>query len=323
MSELPAPPLPADCNLREYLYIPMEIERLRRSRSWLIAKRKPELGFYMVNLWIAAWHEVPAASLEDDDEVLADLAMCDPKRWPKVKADVLRGWVKHSDGRLYHQVVVEKALEAWAKKLKQTARATAGAEARWNKHASSMRDANRSIAPHMLADANGEERKGEEGGSPGTNVPSEPEKRALSRATMFEAWWRIYPHKVGKGAAQAKFDIAVRNGVDLDTLIAGVERYVRTKPADHPWANPSTWLFQKRWLDEPAPTLVVDNEPTDQRPNRDDWRARLNHLRDKGRWAETQWGPPPSHPDCAAPYDLLVEYEFRDPFLKEQTGGLT
>ena len=68
----PPPPVPADCNLRDYLYIPLEIERLRRSRSWLLAKRKPELGFYMINLWIASWHEVPAASLEDDDEVLAD-----------------------------------------------------------------------------------------------------------------------------------------------------------------------------------------------------------------------------------------------------------
>jgi hypothetical protein len=71
-----------DCNLRAFEYIPLLIARLRRSRAWLTCKRRPELAFYMINLWTAAWHEVPAGSLEDDDDVLADLAMCDPANGP-------------------------------------------------------------------------------------------------------------------------------------------------------------------------------------------------------------------------------------------------
>lgn len=114
-TDLPSPLVPPEVDLRDFLFIPVEIARLRRSKAWLFAKRKPEIGFYMINLWMAAWHERPAASLEDDD-VLADLAMCDPGKWPEVREMVLRGWVKCSDGRLYHPVVAEKALDAWAKK---------------------------------------------------------------------------------------------------------------------------------------------------------------------------------------------------------------
>jgi hypothetical protein len=93
--------------------MPLEISRLRRSKAWLICKRRPELAFYMLNLWTASWHERPAGSLEDDDDVLADAAMCSPERWQEIKGEVLRGWAKCSDGRLYHSVVVEKVADAW------------------------------------------------------------------------------------------------------------------------------------------------------------------------------------------------------------------
>jgi hypothetical protein len=111
--EPPAPLTPPDCDLRSYPFMPLMISRLRRSKAWLKAKRRPELGFYMVNLWSAAWHDFPAGSLEDDDDVLADLAMCDPGKWLKLREFVMHGWVKCSDGRLYHPVVCEQANECW------------------------------------------------------------------------------------------------------------------------------------------------------------------------------------------------------------------
>lgn len=116
MTTLPAPLTPPDCDLRSLPYMPLEVERLRRSKAWLQARRKPALGFYTTNLWARSWHEVPAASLEDDDDVLADAAMCSPEEWPNVRDAALRGWVKCEDGRLYHPVVAEKALEAWKAK---------------------------------------------------------------------------------------------------------------------------------------------------------------------------------------------------------------
>ncbi|WP_407059250.1 DUF1376 domain-containing protein (plasmid) [Ralstonia syzygii subsp. celebesensis] len=117
MTELPNPLTPPDCDLRDFPFMPLEINRLRRSKSWLKAKRNPALAFYQINLWTAAWHDVPAGSLEDDDDVLADLAMCDAAKWPKVREEVMRGWLKCSDGRLYNPTVCEKALESWAAKV--------------------------------------------------------------------------------------------------------------------------------------------------------------------------------------------------------------
>lgn len=107
----------ADCDLRDFPYMPLMVTRLRRSKAWLMAKRQPELGFYMMNLWISSWHDKPAASLENDDDVLADLAMCTIEKWKKVRDKVLHGWVLCSDGRLYHPIVAERAAEAWQTRL--------------------------------------------------------------------------------------------------------------------------------------------------------------------------------------------------------------
>lgn len=129
---LPAPPVPADADLTDFKFMPLEVARLRRSKAWLICKRRPELAFFMLNLWTVSWHERPAGSLEDDDDVLADAAMCSPERWAKVRAEVLRGWFKAADGRLYHPVVAEKVADSWHGK----------AVARWSKECDRIRKEN-------------------------------------------------------------------------------------------------------------------------------------------------------------------------------------
>lgn len=125
-----APLVPPEVDLRDFAFMPLEIARLRQSRAWLIAKKNPELAFYMMNLWMAAWHQRPAGSLEDDDEVLLDLSMCKPARWNAVRDQALRGWVKGDDGRLYHPVVAEKVMESWKSKQAQRARTAAATAAR-------------------------------------------------------------------------------------------------------------------------------------------------------------------------------------------------
>ena len=114
---LPNPLVPAECDLTDFKFMPLEVEQLRKSKAWLIARRRPELAFYMLNLWMRAWHERPAASIENDDDVLCDAAGCHPRDWAELRDDVLRGWVKCSDGRLYHPVIAEKALETWRRKV--------------------------------------------------------------------------------------------------------------------------------------------------------------------------------------------------------------
>lgn len=130
--EAPQALVPAECDLRDFAFMPLQVERLRRSKAWLKCKRNPALAFYMVNLWTASWHDVPAGSLEDDDDVLADLAMCDPSKWEKVKTDALHGWVAGGDGRIYNPTVCEQARVAWDSKLDQRWRTEC---ARIKKHA--------------------------------------------------------------------------------------------------------------------------------------------------------------------------------------------
>jgi Protein of unknown function (DUF1376) len=155
--QLPAPLVSTKVDLTDFKFMPLEVARLRRSKAWLICKRRPEVAFYMLNLWTASWHERPASSLEDDDDVLADAAMCPPDRWSEVKADVLRGWIKCSDGRLYHPVVAEKALEAWNGKLVK----------RWQNECDRLRKENK---------------RREENGEDPLLLPPKPERNSVSAA---------------------------------------------------------------------------------------------------------------------------------------------
>ncbi|WP_051320395.1 DUF1376 domain-containing protein [Cupriavidus sp. amp6] len=119
MNDLPEPLTPVDCDLRDFQFMPLDVERLRDSD--LAALEAPEACWAAVLLWCAAWHQLPAASLPDDDRILSQLAGFGRvvKEWQKVRDGALRGWIKCKDGRLYHPVVAEKAHEAWRSKLKQ------------------------------------------------------------------------------------------------------------------------------------------------------------------------------------------------------------
>ncbi|CAO3445795.1 hypothetical protein [Azospirillum argentinense] len=113
MSELPEPLVPAEVDIREYRFMMLDVNRLRDSR--LARNSKGEEFRAAVLLWCAAWHQVPAASLPDDDSELAGFAGFGRviKEWMKVKAGAMSGWVLCSDNRWYHPVVAERALEAW------------------------------------------------------------------------------------------------------------------------------------------------------------------------------------------------------------------
>jgi len=119
VNNLPAPLTPTDCDLRDFAFMPLDVARLRDSD--LAALEAPEACWAAVLLWSAAWHQVPAGSVPDDDKWLAKHTGYGRivKEWTRIREGALRGWVKCSDGRLYHPVVAEKALEAWQAKLEQ------------------------------------------------------------------------------------------------------------------------------------------------------------------------------------------------------------
>lgn len=125
------PLTPPECDLRDFAYMPLDAARLLDSD--LFALSTGDEFKAALALWCKAWQQVPAGSLPDDDRVLAHLSGAGSK-WRKVKDLALRGFVKCSDGRLYHPVVSEKAIEAWGKKQSFRERSKKGNEKRWGSH---------------------------------------------------------------------------------------------------------------------------------------------------------------------------------------------
>ncbi len=111
--------MPPEVDLSGLTFMPLDVQRLRDSE--LVSDASPQEFRAAVLLWCAAWHQVPAASLPDKDSTLARLAgfgqsPSELRAGRKVREGALRGFVLCRDGRLYHPVVAEKALDAWSER---------------------------------------------------------------------------------------------------------------------------------------------------------------------------------------------------------------
>jgi hypothetical protein len=121
-NQRPQPLTPPDCDLTDFKFMPLDVQRLRDSD--LTAEQTPEQNWAAVLLWAASWHQVPAASLPNNDQTIAKWAgyvargKVD-KQWEIVREGAMRGFILCTDERLYHAVVAEKAREAWQSKLEQ------------------------------------------------------------------------------------------------------------------------------------------------------------------------------------------------------------
>lgn len=111
MSRVPL--TPADCDLQDFAFMPLDVARLRDSE--LASNETPEACWAAVLLWAASWHQVPAASIPDDDRWMARITKTG-RRWRFVRDAVLRDWVLCDDGRLYQPVVAHYAQRAWEAK---------------------------------------------------------------------------------------------------------------------------------------------------------------------------------------------------------------
>lgn len=127
-SGAPAPLVPSDVDLSGYGFMPLYGDRLFGSD--FNAHCTDEEWRAGVTLWWAAWKQIPASSLPDDDIALCRLADLgrDVKTWKRLRENALRNFVKCSDGRLYHKVLAEFAIEAWDRRVKERDR-----KAKWRR----------------------------------------------------------------------------------------------------------------------------------------------------------------------------------------------
>lgn len=153
MTELPPPLVPKVVELQNFQDMSLEVARLRDSDF-----RRLSTGDEFkagVVLWCAAWHQKPAGSLPDDDTELADLAAIGTgkpavRAWQRLRAMALRGWVKCSDGRLYHPRLAQKAVGAWKAKQARIEASWKGRLASLAKAIAAEKDPNRKA--HLQTD---------------------------------------------------------------------------------------------------------------------------------------------------------------------------
>ena len=124
MMDHPAPLTPKDADLRAFEFMPLDVSRFRKSRALAILPAEHFMPWF--SLILESWHQLPAASIPDDDVELAALAGFGRQmdQWLQARDGALYGWVKCSDGRFYHPVVAEKANEAWLSRLNERYRKT-------------------------------------------------------------------------------------------------------------------------------------------------------------------------------------------------------
>ena len=127
---LPAPMTPADSDLRGYEFMPLYGDVLFRSSFF--TRATPEEFRAAMKLWWAAWWEVPAASLPNNERDLSVLAGVSLRAWRKMRREVLTNWVLCADDRWYHPFLADIACSAFSKRKTQSLKGLNGARKRWN-----------------------------------------------------------------------------------------------------------------------------------------------------------------------------------------------
>lgn len=326
----PAPFVPANVDLRDFPAFMLEVARLRDSDLSLTSTGDEFKA--AVLLWAAAWHQVPAGSLPDDERLLAAYVRLEPKRWLKVRAMALRGWTACADGRLYHSVMAEKALECWISKLNARISSEAGNAKRYghafdptplhaelreagerlralNPKARGVSKATRQTNAPTGSDAPpagtptgsplGSQEKGREGNTLPERADAPPDRNK-------EGWDRAVRllTKAGRmkdGPARAFFGKLLRDhGLEASALLPSIVAAEGTGTQDpQGYLTKAAKAVSQRSGRAATPAVQVADWPDEV------WQRAIENYTAEGAWSDTM-GPPPGEPGCRAPQAVLT-----------------
>lgn len=146
-------------------------------------------------------------------------------------------------------------------------------------------------------------------GKEGRNGREGKETPVVPKGTIhqieFEKFWEAFPNKVGKDAALRAW-LKREDRPEIAVILAAVEVYVRTKPSDRDWCNPSTWLNQGRWKDQPAGATSAPQQAPMKRTD-DQWRTAAKAYAARKFWPSL-YGPEPGYGGCECPPEILAEF---------------
>jgi hypothetical protein len=338
----PAPLTPPNCDLRDFSWMPLDVVRLRDSDLTVLASGDAFRAACL--LWCASWHQVPAASLPTDDRLLANLAGYgrDMKGWSEVRDEALHGFIECSDGRLYHPVVAEKALEADDQRKKQKERTQKATEARRGGKRNAEPDDNRNVERNddrddrELSNRDGARNEVQQTG-PDQTRPEKTEPSPMFEKPVVVVVPSATTTTEAKNASQGK----EKCGLDLlgrplpvdwlpdEPTIAKVladfgmtDDDVRAElltfhayNAQHGtfsknWS--ATWqMWCARWKERqgratPARVQLSKSPTTPHEPTESEWDFTVKIYAKTGRWSH-QFGPDPMSGKCRCPIAILVK----------------
>lgn len=90
--------------------------------------------------------------------------------------------------------------------------------------------------------------------NPPLNPPITPPEnfRPIAKIDPFDAFWRAYPRRTAKLAAQKAFASAIKRGADPNAMTAAAQAFADSPDRDPQFTpHPATWLNQGRYDDQP------------------------------------------------------------------------
>lgn len=192
--ELPDPPFPASTKANGFK-VEFDIRRIKQSKTWLLAR--PEVRNALLRLWVEVWESVPCGSLDDDDELIAARLEVTDEWMRGHRNQLLRGWYKCSDGRLYHPYINDLVLSMLGRRTMTAERQARHREANKKRHQKAKSNGESRVSNALRRVSNGEEQEQEqEQERLGDKSPKTP-TRAREAHTVCDgvAWTEYQQHR--------------------------------------------------------------------------------------------------------------------------------
>jgi hypothetical protein len=118
-TDLNEAPYPPEIKARGWGF-DIDVERIEASETWALAG--PELRPWLLMTWITAWRSQPVGTMPAAPRVFAARIGMPWVPFQDAAEVLMRGWVQHADGLLYHPVITERVLAMSEKRLKDSVR---------------------------------------------------------------------------------------------------------------------------------------------------------------------------------------------------------
>ncbi|WP_295541037.1 hypothetical protein [uncultured Pseudacidovorax sp.] len=123
MTEARPVPYPAGTRAKGWRF-ELDYERIEQSDTWDLAAEVPMAQHALLMMWLMAWKQDPCGSMPSDEAQIRAKCRIPAKQWGAMRDILLRGWWLAEDGRLYHDVLVERVGEMLEYRRKESERRT-------------------------------------------------------------------------------------------------------------------------------------------------------------------------------------------------------